>query len=141
MIANDFITLSEPACGAGSMILAFANILIKAGHNPAQKVWVEAIDIDRLSALMCYLQLSLWNIPARVIVGNAFSMEVRESFFTPAHYLNFWDFKLKKRRDKKAECEKSSNNDDTSNDDDIKDEVIVSSRFDKVLPSGQLSLF
>ncbi len=59
-----FVTLSEPACGAGGMVLAFANVMISYKHNPAEKLWVQCIDIDRVAALMCYLQLSLWNIPA-----------------------------------------------------------------------------
>lgn len=67
------------------MILAFANRLIKGGYNSAQKMWVEAIDIDRTSALMCYVQLSLWNIPTRVIVGNALSLEMKESFIAKSN--------------------------------------------------------
>ena len=90
-----FITLSEPACGAGGMILAFANVMILYKHNPAEKLWVQCVDIDRVAALMCYLQLSLWNIPAQVIVGNTLSLEFREQYFTPAHYLYGWDTKLR----------------------------------------------
>ena len=90
-----FITLSEPACGAGGMVLAFANVMISYKHNPAEKLWVQCIDIDRVAALMCYLQLSLWNIPAQVIVGNSLSFELREQYFTPAHYVYGWDAKLR----------------------------------------------
>ena len=90
-----FITLSEPACGAGGMVLAFANVMISYKHNPAEKLWVQCIDIDRVAAFMCYLQLSLWNIPAQVIVGNTLSLELREQYFTPAHYLYDWDTKLR----------------------------------------------
>ncbi len=35
-------------------------------------------DIDRLTALMAYVQLSLWNVPAEIVVGNTLSLEVRE---------------------------------------------------------------
>ena len=52
------------------MILALVKVMITAGHNPAEKLWVQAIDVDRMAALMCYIQLSLWNVPAEVIVGN-----------------------------------------------------------------------
>jgi len=54
-------------------------------------MWVQAWDIDRTAALMCYLQLSLWHIPAEIIVGNTLSLEVREVFYTPAHYMGNWD--------------------------------------------------
>ena len=53
-----FITLSEPACGAGGMVLSFVKQVLTAGHNPAERLWVQAIDIDRMAALMCYVQLS-----------------------------------------------------------------------------------
>lgn len=89
-----FVTLSEPACGAGGMILAFANEMLKKGHNPAEKLWVQAIDIDRLAGFMCYLQLSLWNIPAQVIIGNTLTMKFREIYYTPAYYLYHWESRL-----------------------------------------------
>jgi hypothetical protein len=53
-----FITLAEPACAAGGMVLALVKVLIEAGHNPADKLWVQCIDVDRLAALMCFIQLT-----------------------------------------------------------------------------------
>ena len=44
---------------------------------------------------MAYIQLSLWNIPAEVIVGNTLTMELREYWRTPAHYLYDWDARLR----------------------------------------------
>ena len=90
-----YITLSEPACGAGGMVLAFAKVMMSHGHNPAHKLWVQCIDVDRLAALMRYIQLTLWHIPAEVVVGNTLSMEIREVFYTPAHYLGGWTGRLK----------------------------------------------
>jgi type I restriction-modification system DNA methylase subunit len=92
-----YITLSEPASGAGGMVLAFAKVMMSHGHNPAHKLWVQCIDVDRLAALMCYIQLTLWHIPAEVVVGNTLSMEIREVFYTPAHYLGGWTQRLKFR--------------------------------------------
>jgi hypothetical protein len=89
-----FITVGEPAAGAGGMILALVKVMITAGHNPAEKLWVQCIDIDRLAALMCYVQLSLWNVPAEVIVGDTLRWEHREIWYTPAHYLGNWTAKL-----------------------------------------------
>jgi len=89
-----FITLSEPACGAGGMVLAVVKTLIEAGYDPARALWVQAWDIDRLAALMAYVQLSLWNVPAEIVVGNTLSLEVREVWFTPAHHLGFWSSRL-----------------------------------------------
>ena len=97
-LKQPFVTVQEPACGAGGMILAFTKVLIEAGHNPAEKMWAHCQDIDRTAALMCYLQLALWNIPGVVVVGNTLAMETREVFYTPAHYLYRWDDRLAIRR-------------------------------------------
>lgn len=102
-IAAPFITVCEPACGAGGMVLAFTKVMLSHGHNPAEKMWVQCQDIDRLAALMCYLQLSLWNIPAVVIVGNTLAGEAREVFYTPQHYLGLWRIKLKRRHEQTPE--------------------------------------
>ena len=101
-LTEPFVTVQEPACGAGGMILAFAKVMIESGHNPAEKMWVHCQDIDRTAALMCYLQLALWNIPGVVIVGNMLMLEQREVFYTPAHYLSRWDDRLAVRRAEEA---------------------------------------
>lgn len=104
---KSFITLSEPACGAGGMVLAFASVMISYRHNPNQRLWVQCQDIDRTAALMCYLQLSLWHIPAVVLVGDTLAMEVREAFYTPAHYLGYWDSRLREREEEYAAAQPS----------------------------------
>jgi hypothetical protein len=48
---------------------------------------------------MCYTQLSLWNVPAEIIVGNTLSWEIREVWYTPAHHLGGWKHRLKRRDD------------------------------------------
>ena len=50
---QEFITLSEPACGAGGMVLAYAKQMIAKGYNPGQHMWAQCVDIDRTAALMC----------------------------------------------------------------------------------------
>ena len=80
-------------------MLAFVKVMLSHGHDPAKRLWVQCQDVDRTAALMCYLQLSLWNVPAVVIVGNTLAMEVREAFYTPAHYLGFWGARLRRRDD------------------------------------------
>lgn len=102
-LSTSFVTVSEPTCGAGGMILAFAKILIANGHDPAQTMWAQCQDIDRLAALMCYIQLSLWNIPALVIVGNTLTLERKEVFYTPQHYLGRWSVKLQMREAQEVE--------------------------------------
>ncbi len=91
-----FITVQEPACGAGGMVLALVKVMIDAGHNPADKLWVQCIDVDRMAALMCFVQLTLWHVPAEIVVGNTLTLETQEVWHTPAHHLGFWSSKLKR---------------------------------------------
>lgn len=93
-----YLTLQEPACGAGGMVLAAVKVVIDAGYDPSRCLWVQAVDVDRVAALMCYVQLALWHVPAQVVVGNTLTLETREVWHTPAHYMGFWEAKLAKRR-------------------------------------------
>jgi len=94
-----FITAGEPACGAGGMILALIKVMIAKGYNPSQHLWVQCIDVDRNAALMCYTQLSLWNVPAEIIVGNTLSWDIREVWYTPAHHLGLWKYRLRRNKE------------------------------------------
>lgn len=99
-----FVTLAEPACGAGGMVLAFVKIMIEAKLNPMQCLWVHAQDIDRTAALMCYIQLSLWGVPAAVVVGNTLMNEQREVFHTIGHHMGGWEWKLRQREPHAHDC-------------------------------------
>jgi len=59
-----FVTVNEPACGAGAMIIAFADAMRQAGYNPQQQMHATCQDIDSRGVHMCYLQLALLHIPA-----------------------------------------------------------------------------
>ncbi|MBL4746219.1 MAG: N-6 DNA methylase [Flavobacteriaceae bacterium] len=93
-LEEPFITISDPACGAGGLILSFAKVMLANKLNPGEKIWVQCVDIDKTAALMCYIQLSLWNIPAEIIVGNSLSLEYREAWYTPSHVLGNWSYKM-----------------------------------------------
>ncbi|WP_437890434.1 SAM-dependent DNA methyltransferase [Phytobacter sp. V91] len=94
-----FITLSEPACGAGCMALAFAWVLREAGYSPHRYLWVSATDIDPLAAGMAYIQLSLIGVPGEVVIGNSLSGERRRVLYTPVHLLENWTYRLQQRMD------------------------------------------
>ena len=101
------VTLCEPACGAGGMVLAFVKIMIEAKLNPMQCLWVQAQDIDRTAALMCYIQLSLWGVPAVVVVGNTLANECRESFYTIGHHMGGWKWKLSRHAEEDTQQEQA----------------------------------
>lgn len=92
-----FITLSEPACGAGCMAMAFAMVLREAGYSPHRYLWVSATDIDPLAAGMAYIQLSLFGVPGEVVIGNSLSGERRRVLYTPVHLLENWTYRLQQR--------------------------------------------
>ncbi|CDG22530.1 conserved hypothetical protein [Xenorhabdus poinarii G6] len=90
-----FVTLYEPACGAGCMTLAAADVLREQGHDPLCSLWVSAIDIDPLAAVMAYIQFSLTGIPAAVTIGDALQDgDNKRTRYTPAHYLGNWSSRL-----------------------------------------------
>ncbi len=93
-----FITLSEPACGAGCMVLAFADALNRAGYASHRYLWVSATDIDPLAAGMAYIQLSLCGVAGEVVIGNALCDERRRVLLTPGHYLGNWSLRLNSLR-------------------------------------------
>ncbi|OAM87187.1 N-6 DNA methylase [Termitidicoccus mucosus] len=66
------ITLCEPACGAGAMILAFAKALSPENRR---RLRVTAIDISKTACDMCFINATLWGIPTEVIHGNTLSMK------------------------------------------------------------------
>lgn len=83
--------------GAGCMVLAFADVLQKAGWPPHRYLWVSATDIDPLAAGMAYIQLSLCGIAGEVVVGNTLVNERRRILYTPGHYLGGWPVRLSSR--------------------------------------------
>lgn len=79
-----FVTLQEPACGAGGMIIAAADALARKGFDIGQCLYVDAIDISPLCFRMSYLQASLRGIPATIRHGNTLSLEMFDQAITPA---------------------------------------------------------
>jgi len=82
--ANGYVTVSEPACGAGGMVLAAADTLQKHGFDPSTQMLVNAVDISPLCFHMTYVQATLRGIPALVELGDTLRNTRTESAWTPA---------------------------------------------------------
>jgi hypothetical protein len=95
---HGFVTAMEPACGAGSMVIALAEAMHDLGINYQRHLHVTAIDIDPRAIHMAYIQLSLLHVPAHLMVGNSLSGETAEHWYTPAHILGGWNARLACRR-------------------------------------------
>jgi type I restriction-modification system DNA methylase subunit len=62
------ITVCEPACGSGAMILS-----VGQAYSPEvrRRLRVTAVDINRTACDMAFINTTLWGIPTRVIHGNS----------------------------------------------------------------------
>lgn len=97
---HGYITINDPACGAGAALIAAvhaaAKPLSEAGFNWQNHVLVTAQDIDYTVALMCYIQLSLLGAAAYIKIGNTFtepmdSTDTLENYwFTPMYFSGVW---------------------------------------------------
>ena len=94
---KNYISVHDPACGAGALLIAFANEAKKQGINYQQEVLFMAQDIDMTAALMCYIQLSLLGCPAVIIIGDSLAKPGfhpdNQVWYTPFYYLYRWKFK------------------------------------------------
>lgn len=84
-----FITVQEPAVGAGAMLLAFAGVLVKRGHDLTTAAWFDCTDLSELAYHLAFIQLSLTGIPAIVRRGNTLTLEMFEQALTPAAAIFF----------------------------------------------------
>ena len=67
---NDRITMNEPSCGSGGMIVATARALHEKGLPYQKMMDVTAQDLDWNAVYMCYVQLSLLGINAICVQGS-----------------------------------------------------------------------
>ena len=88
-----YITMCEPTCGAGGMVLSFAKTLKEYNINYQQNLLVEAIDISDVCTYMTYIQLSLYGIPAIVYCGDTISQKMHFKLQTPLFFLQYWRFR------------------------------------------------
>ena len=65
-----WIGINDPACGAGALLIGARNVMMNRGI-PRTSALFAAQDIDRTTALMCYVQLSLLGCAGYVIVGDS----------------------------------------------------------------------
>lgn len=79
-----WVTIDEPAVGAGGMLLAYAHVAEAEGLDLSKQVWFRATDLSEMAFMMAYIQLSLRGMAGVVFRGNSLSLEVFEAHYTPA---------------------------------------------------------
>jgi len=89
---KDYITVNDCCCGAGCLLIAFANEARKAKIDFQNRVIFVAQDLDFTAAMMCYIQLSLLGCKAIVKVGNYLTdpfvpadLEGKDVWYTPMY--------------------------------------------------------
>ncbi|MCI8673084.1 MAG: SAM-dependent DNA methyltransferase [Lachnospiraceae bacterium] len=68
-----YISVCDPACGAGATLIAAANDMKCSKYNFQNHVLFVGQDVDRVVAQMCYIQLSLLGCAGYICVGNTIS--------------------------------------------------------------------
>ena len=65
-----FVSVTDPACGAGALLVAFCNSCIQHGINPQTQCLVIAQDIDFTVGCMCYIMMSFMGLAGYVVIGD-----------------------------------------------------------------------
>lgn len=81
-----YVTISDSACGSGTMLVAAAWAMLQNNCDYTSKCLCVAQDIDIRCVWMAYVQLALYGIPAVVIHGNSLTTETWDKWYTP----NYW---------------------------------------------------
>lgn len=94
------ITVSDPACGGGALLIAafhsYRKQLEKRGLNAQDYVICYAQDISYVASLMCYIQLSLQGIAAKVKIADSLLDPLVDAdngsniWYTPMYFSFAW---------------------------------------------------
>lgn len=85
------MTVMEPACGGGGMVLSLAKRMRELGFKPEKALFVTAVDLNPLAYKMAYVQLAVNGIPARVLHQDALDpgAEPYDKAVTAAYFTDF----------------------------------------------------
>lgn len=97
------ISISEPSCGAGGMVIAAATVLEELGVNCAADVYFEARDLDPICARMAYIQMTALGLSGEVICGNTLTLEESWRWPTAAYLFNVVGPRLAAQRQREIE--------------------------------------
>ena len=103
---DHWISVNDCACGAGALLLAFANECSRQEVNYQTSVLFTAQDVDLISGCMCYIQLSLLGCPGYVVIGNTITSPstsydrrgllprgTENVWYTPLYFTDTWHYR------------------------------------------------
>jgi len=100
-----YISICDPACGAGATLIAAANSLKSSKYNFQNHVIFVGQDVDRVVAQMCYIQLSLLGCAEYICIGNTLTnplngpvlfpreTEKQELWYMPMFHSDIWQYR------------------------------------------------
>lgn len=101
-----WVSVNDPACGAGALLVAFANECRLQHTNYQTSVLFVAQDIDHIVGCMCYIQLSLLGCPGYVVIGNSLTepcvgidgdplipVPGDNIWYTPMYFRDVWHYR------------------------------------------------
>lgn len=65
-----YVTINEPSAGGGANMIAFCELLKKNGYNYQTDCIIVCQELNRLTAMMCYVVLSLMGCQAVIKIGD-----------------------------------------------------------------------
>ena len=84
------ITVNEPACGAGMMVLAvakqFSPLVQEGDESHVDLLRITCQDINPVATDMNFINTTLWGIPAKIILGNSISFETPQKIWKNIHW-------------------------------------------------------
>lgn len=153
-----YITVCDPACGAGATLIAARNELSLLGVG-GDSAWFVAQDIDRTAGLMCYLQLAVLGCAGYVCIADTLHnptvtdgtflpvrKEGQDIWYLPYTYMGAWPGRaMWARMNQALDCATNSATDSDTRKKKrerkpAKKQEIITVPADQELP-GQLSLF
>lgn len=100
-----WISVCDPTVGGGAMLIAGANAVRRQNVNYQKHILFVGQDIDRIVAMMAYIQISLLGCPGYIVVGNSLTnpmigsalmpveKEEQEFWYTPLYFSNVWHYR------------------------------------------------
>ena len=102
---DGWISVGDPTVGGGSMLIAGANTMRRQMVNYQTHVIFAGQDIDRIVAMMAYIQISLLGCPGYIVVGDSMlnpivgsslepiEKEGQEFWYTPFYFSQVWCYR------------------------------------------------
>lgn len=87
---KQYITINDPACGSGVLLINIADVLNKQKINYTEKALFVGQDIDFVCVCMTYIQMYMFNMPGIVIQGNSLLDERNKVLYTPQYIVGEW---------------------------------------------------